>query len=227
MARSAQARSAQDWSLGRRLGRMFPLCITPKAVTFVKTQNSRATARSRAPQLELFWARVTVFRRCLSVFPDFVLPIRPNTATTHLCELGSEVCSQPSEGLDTPQLLQHPPGATQGSALAGARHVCLRHACSRKPCLRVACLRACHPPRDTRCRQRRVSHHPSLRARQKQRLATNSTIKVRGASPLTPHTRTPHTPHTHHTSLPTTPTMASDRGGRQQLLVRVRVRVRG
>ena len=62
MARSAQARSAQDWSLGRRLGRMFPLCITPKAVTFVKTQNSRATARSRAPQLELFWARVTVGR---------------------------------------------------------------------------------------------------------------------------------------------------------------------
>ena len=49
-------------------------------------------------------------------------------------------------------------------------------------------LRACHPPRDTRCRPRRVSHHLSLRARQKQRLATNSTIKVRGASPLTPHT---------------------------------------
>ena len=40
-------------------------------------------------------------------------------------------------------------------------------------CLRDSCLRACHPPRETRCRPRRVSHHPSLRARQKQRLATN------------------------------------------------------
>ena len=59
---------------------------------------------------------------------------------------------------------------------------------------------ACHPPRDTRCRPRRVSHHPSLLARQKQRLATYSTIKVCGASPHTLHTHTPHTPHIHHTS---------------------------
>ena len=72
---------------------------------------------------------------------------------------------------------------------------------------------ACHPPRDTRCRPRRVSHHPSLLARQKQRLATYSTIKVCGASPHTPHTHTPHTPHIHHTSrcLPTSSELHASR----------------
>ena len=48
-----------------------------------------------------------------------------------------------------------------------------------------------------------LSHHPSLRARQKQRLTTNSTTKVCGASPHTPHTRSPRTPHTLHPSHPT------------------------
>ena len=73
-------------------------------------------------------------------------------------------------------------------------------------------------PRDTPCRPRRVSHHPSLRARQKQRLATNSTTKVRGASPHAAHTpRASHASHPshlapHQSQPPTTPGAGLGRG---------------
>eukprot|EP00964_Phaeocystis_antarctica_P005678 scaffold3100_cov73-Phaeocystis_antarctica.AAC.2 len=51
---------------------MFPLCITPK--TSSKPRIVVRQLGSRAPQLELFWARVTVGRRCLFCVPRLCSP---------------------------------------------------------------------------------------------------------------------------------------------------------
>eukprot|EP00964_Phaeocystis_antarctica_P026502 scaffold14937_cov57-Phaeocystis_antarctica.AAC.5 len=107
--------------------------------------------------------------RCRHVYEGRAFEVR-RLICKRICVDREPVSSPPSSGT---LIIDATPTHVRPRPPPGPPRLAPRLLTPRLPTQRCLSDSCCHPPRDTRCRPRRVSHHPSLRARQKQRLATN------------------------------------------------------